>query len=1235
MDDHEKLQLGLYRHRGRVAIIDANSPLLGSLQKDPALSKSARKSYDLFSWLIDKPRIIGETKQHFILSTLPETSFSGFSFHPQQGLFIESFNSYHEWREGEPRPQEQIADLLLPSGQWHRHYDTVVLSQSANDKQVELVRHYLQLTGGSLLIIRDSHQETSRPIQQLIAELTPAEQNHIQTSSTKHRGLQQTITLPPTSINSLKLTDELLENTQYFSIIIHDANGNPLISQHDIALDRHLSWGSLAQTIEFNINQEMATLQRNPIKVKYQNNTLNMTGEQVVFSQFQLKQQKGEQILPILVAENPNQFPNQLIIGAVNGKLAQRDDIQRYQILEQAKFGKVTLNQQTGEWVYIPDKATLRSNTDQFDFVAISHDGRQSAPISIHLQTDEAPQVVIPAKRTFTISDPIYKEPKRRYHPTPKDMQVHRIQLAQTHLQSPNDPYFSLTANRWALLKVDITSSSSAKSPDLVAIISNKERKILARVSLTGPDNLPTQLTPLPNTTNPLAYHQHAQSFTAPIKGEWVQPGFQIVVVTNRKALITPETNQYGAISPNVTLDSHITAYVNNHSLYQRGHGIYASSPLSWGQEAAAFLPIQQFTLYSSPVTTRSPSLYPYQNSYYDVSSLIHPKYDAPEKIPHHLDSQINWAYLNSSQFHNSNRTDSIYHYTAIQPFTASRNYHVLGLAVRHAGGGIHEPTTFWHEIFGHGFGLPHTNLKNTTYPYNPATHGPNPAYNQQRQHYVTYQHHDKNGAITGLYPTMYSNHTYFTSEQYDAFLPHSDYFNQRIQQFLSQKTRWQPNGIKGKDIEDNHFAGEGFYQRWGESEKQWETLTQDNFTQYYPQENIDEWPHQRDVPIYWLRGQLASNDEGAPHPYNTLMVDRTIGNLPADYHNLETGTGRAYFPYHSHAIVVTYATPNGLITEKFQVKVHENDISLNIADKGELVRFALHRLNSQKELGQEIAQYTHPSSLANRVFSFHHEGALPAKLCLDNYWHGNNVFWAATDRELIDFSTGLVNTDKITPQSALSASWVENGQLRQQYFSLSDPLGKHHQVDTSVKFIALNHLNTLANKRHTPSSHINELSSQQFLSDVNVNQRINISKLGLPANNYHYWVVLMVYDEQGKIHEQTPRESWYISGDHKIVSVKGTIDSTPGLELAGIKIYIDRHLQDDVPASSVWIHQNTSGQLAENREFLNYDRPVVFNALANQAEQISAFPEPQTYTAIAPSYMPTPESRLINIPIR
>ncbi|MBO1930021.1 hypothetical protein J4731_25750 [Providencia rettgeri] len=116
--------------------------------------------------------------------------------------------------------------------------------------------------------------------------------------------------------------------------------------------------------------------------------------------------------------------------------------------------------------------------------------GQQSQPLSIQLQTANAPQLRIPGKRTYSTPDPVYHEPQRRYNPTPSDMQIHHIQLAQTHLQSMTDKHMSLTANRWALLNVEITSETAAKSPDIEAIVSNKERKILGRVRLTGPDHL-------------------------------------------------------------------------------------------------------------------------------------------------------------------------------------------------------------------------------------------------------------------------------------------------------------------------------------------------------------------------------------------------------------------------------------------------------------------------------------------------------------------------------------------------------------------------------------------------------------------------------------------------------------------------------------------------------------------------------------------------------------------------
>ncbi|MBO1915850.1 hypothetical protein J4727_02965 [Providencia rettgeri] len=122
---------------------------------------------------------------------------------------MSSFNSPHEWIDGETRAQAQLADLLLPSGQWHRHYNIVVLPENANDKQVELVRHWLELTGGSLLIVKNKHKKLSASTQQLIDEINPVEPIEQASRTLENHSFQQIITLPTQAINSLKLTDEL------------------------------------------------------------------------------------------------------------------------------------------------------------------------------------------------------------------------------------------------------------------------------------------------------------------------------------------------------------------------------------------------------------------------------------------------------------------------------------------------------------------------------------------------------------------------------------------------------------------------------------------------------------------------------------------------------------------------------------------------------------------------------------------------------------------------------------------------------------------------------------------------------------------------------------------------------------------------------------------------------------------------------------------------------------------
>ncbi|HHR6080950.1 TPA: hypothetical protein ACS7ZY_003347 [Providencia alcalifaciens] len=1288
---YEHLQLGIYQGRGRVAKIHTGSFYLDGLKSSPLHTRTGQATFDLMNWLLDKPRLAGEERQSFLLSTLDKEDFSGFDFHPQQSLWVDSFHSPHQWRDGEPRSQAQLADALLPSGQWYRHYDTVILACDANDQQVDIIRHWLELTGGSIIIIEDDDTSVSLPVQQLLSELDNIEMGNLPkaiqpipkssgmqvtayqstsngieknaftipnlthyaselpessaftvwvyegvitvpksdniriyldtlyhgesltfevnqqtrevtqndefaeiiiqkskagqqipfkiTTTTQgkppeirlgwgfpnsgeiqfipddamhHRqitapdaplvpqrptatafnpyGFQQRISLPATAINSLALTEETLQNSRYFSMIINRSRQTTALRLDDIALSRQDSWEALAAEIEFHVNQQLAELELPSISVKYENRQLIIDCNGMQISQFQLKDQ---QLHSILVAENPNGLENQFVVGAITGKLPHHEEIDYFQLIEAPLFGQVELNQRTGKWQYQPDSSQVFNGHDQFDVIAVMKNGAISAPMSIQLQAEDTPQLSIPGERTFSLPDPIYHQPQRRHQPVPNDMQVHGIQLAQTHLLPPDAPYFGLTANRWALLKVEITSQTGRNAPDIVAIIRDKQNNELERIVLTGPEKLPTSLEDTPTTMSIDAQHLHHQSYTAPIKGKWVQPDMQIQIMAGNQPLIQPYTNAEGIFSPTVKSVTPMISHVTHKSLYRHGHGIYSYSPLSWGLEAAAKLPTHQFTLFSYPTLTQQTGLYPYivkdERGYVDNSTLIHPFYDSPSTITEPSKSQIKWAYFDSQKAARRTKLYSEFFYSSIErlPMEGGTS-NTIGLASHNFGGGITKPSILWHEVFGHGLSLGHTTSQH--YPYSSESHGDNIAFDQYRQQYTTYRKPNPDDEIIpAMYPADYPHYT----NQYDAFLAHSDYLTQQAQNFLA---------------------------------------------------NIDESKIEREYrPVYQLTGIFLPLSDGTLHPYSHLTVTQTIGHLIQKDHSNSR-----------HSLTLTYATPSGLLTENLKIALRDNELNLNIANKGELVSLEL--IKTENGADTTVYHYKNPESLANRLF-IHGDGkTVPEKLQMDNYWRGGKLFWSVSE-----------------DNRALSAKWVENGQLRQQYFSLAEPFNRH-PVDTTTKFTPLNHLDLIEDSPQQPVSNFSVLSEVQLLSDVQISQQIPIGELGTSIHTY--WATISTLDEHGKIHESAPLEAWYLSAQDGMLTVKGTIDSTPNLKIAGVNIYFDQHLQDNMAPHRIFIQQNTQGTLAENREFLHYDRPVEFNTLISQ---MAGMREEQ----LSPSYSP------------
>ncbi|SQI43105.1 Uncharacterised protein [Providencia alcalifaciens] len=326
----------------------------------------------------------------------------------------------------------------------------------------------------------------------------------------------------------------------------------------------------------------------------------------------------------------------------------------------------------------------------------------------------------------------------------------------------------------------------------------------------------------------------------------------------------------------------------------------------------------------------------------------------------------------------------------------------------------------------------------------------------------------------------------------------------------------------------------------------------------------IDEQEIPREyLPVYQLNGSFLSLADGSLHPYSQLTVTQTLGHL----------ISKEYLDANHH-LKITYATQNGLLTETMPISLGGNELNVNIANKGELV--SLEIIKDQDDT--TLYHYKNPESLANRLFIHGNGKAVPNELQMDNYWRGSKLFWAYDG-----------------DNQALCATWVENGRLNQQYFSLKMPFNQH-QVNTEAKFTPLNHLNLYSDSQSASETHV--VSDVRLLSDVQLNQRIDIKQLGIQTNSdTNYWATLLVYNEHGELQEYAPLETWYLSVQDDTLIAKGTIDSTPNLNIAGIKVHIDSHLQDDAAASTILIQQNEYA-LAENREWLNYDRPVEFNSL-------------------------------------
>ncbi|HGJ5882251.1 hypothetical protein [Arsenophonus sp.] len=110
------------------------------------------------------------------------------------------------------------------------------------------------------------------------------------------------------------------------------------------------------------------------------------------------------------------------------------------------------------QWEYQPAYDDSFQGYDQFHLQAIDRAGNISRPIAVILQYDQAPIPFFPTVKTFTLKTPDYQEPIANHQPIPADFKLHDVFIAQTHVFRPQDPYLQLVQNRWALIKLNLSS---------------------------------------------------------------------------------------------------------------------------------------------------------------------------------------------------------------------------------------------------------------------------------------------------------------------------------------------------------------------------------------------------------------------------------------------------------------------------------------------------------------------------------------------------------------------------------------------------------------------------------------------------------------------------------------------------------------------------------------------------------------------------------------------------------
>lgn len=892
------------------------------------------------------------------------------------------------------------------------------------------------------------------------------------------------------------------------------------------------------------------------------------------------------------------------ILGGITGHINALDPNGApvtFRIIDQGNFGSVELDEQSGRWIYTPRNDGSYHGFDQFHVEAVNQNGEVSSPILVEISSQNQAALALPGIKEYRVSDPEYIEPSATFNPVPADFVLNDVFIAQIHVQRPDDPYLQLVQNRWALIKVNASSLSGAAAPDFEAVVKDGQGNELGRVRLTGPANLPVSLD-LPGKDN-LATdtgHTNADSYTAPLKGEWIKPGISITIEAAGAPVDLPGITEAvpGTFNPLVGPDVVIDVRLLNYLRYENNLSEYPGSMLSWAQEVLAKLPVSGLKVYSYPMTTIEDLTWQGEKYTYNVDEPGSDSYSSLKVQGLTAYTTPKWLVELGYNLRDANFTPRAGTLGAQVVYVNGSDMGGAGLGGNSAGGGGPINYLLWHEAFGHGLGLGHANT-DPNHPYkdwvaengqsNAGALGWNWGFDQFTGEFLPNFYYGEYYSPTSLNLSLMvsssASDRYTQASGYFTKL-FSDYETQILANNLAKKLVWVPNAIPGQDIEDAGFAGDGYYKYWDASQNNWVILTRDNYKKFDSSLIEEMMPHKHDVPVYWIVGNITKPDGSSVKPGdeyfsgNDLNITRTIGNLPADYYDVLRGTG--YKSSSNYVARVTYSTESGLIIDHILIPGSLTRLSFNVPDKGELVRVDIVEAvngNADAYRQNNVAySWVNSTSLANTLFSANGTFAADEPLVLPKYWHGGKVFWSCNTEGVVDRNTGQVDLAKLTGNSAVKAEWIEHGILNTRTFMLKPTEGM--LLDNTINTQLPQNDYTWISIGDYPESLFSEAvdiktaTLNNVVSGGKFNESFVVGEQFDHKEN-QFWVKLLLKDKLGMSYETSPLENWSVVVTNGVMTVKGLIDSTPNITVTAIKIFADDNLTDSVPPSTVTISTN------------------------------------------------------------